>query len=111
MRITKLSIGEKVKAEIKISFFKSKSIQVPTLEVVYMFNDPKEWDRIDSLIGKELMMNLSNSTIDLMNGDQNVFAEMLLKIAGEHSNSFENEFIRKMLTDREFAIQQSNMME
>jgi hypothetical protein len=109
MRITKLSIGEKVKAEIKVSLFKSKSIEVPTIHVAYMFNDPKEWDEIDRLSGKELMRNLCDATNEMMNENQDVFIEILLKVAGEHPNSFENEFIRKMLTNREFAIQQSNM--
>ncbi len=109
MRITKLTIGVNVKADIKVSFFKTKSIVVPSLHVAYMFNDPQVWDEIDKLGGKELMVDLSNVTTEMMNTDQHTFPEMLLKIAGEHPNSFENEFIKRMLTDRNFAIQQSNM--
>ncbi len=109
MIITKLTIGVNVKADIKVSFFKTKSIVVPSLHVAYMFNDPQVWDEIDKLGGKELMVDLSNVTTEMMNTDQHTFAEMLLKIAGEHPNSFENEFIKRMLTDRNFAIQQSNM--
>ena len=111
MKVIKCRVSSNVEATIKVSWLKQKDLKIPTRKVMYMFSDPLNWGEIDKLeINKETLKDISDTIFNSLETNNQQLAELLLKIAGEHPNSYENDFINKMLTDREFAIQQRNMM-
>ena len=104
MRINSLKFDEEyVNAVIRINFFKSKEIQIKTIELALMFNDPNNWGEIESLSKKEMideLANVLNSPEMRSKQGDTVLAELILKIAGEHHNPFENQIIRGLLDTR-----------
>jgi hypothetical protein len=104
MRINSLKFDEEyVNAVIRINFFKSKEIQIKTIELALMFNDPNNWGEIESLSKKEMideLVNVLNSPEMRSKQGDTVLAELILKIAGEHHNPFENQIIRGLLDTR-----------
>lgn len=112
MRITSLKFDEEnVNAVIRINFFKSKTIQIKTIELALMFNDPNNWEEIESLSKKEIideLANVLNSPEMRSKQGDTVLAELILKIAGEHHNPFENQTIRMMLDNRKSIIKKSD---
>ncbi|MCB9361347.1 MAG: hypothetical protein H6588_08600 [Flavobacteriales bacterium] len=107
MKVTNCRISSKVEATIKFSWLKSKNVSVPTRKVMYAFSHPNNWDEIDKIeFNKDSLKDFARTVYDMIDNDGHTLAEILLKIAGEHPNAYENEMFKKLLSDREFAKNQ-----
>lgn len=102
MKIEKLQVSEsRIDAEIKMGFFKRKKISIPTRKMMYVFSDPNNWDELSnkSLEGVDFH-DLARAIYDMNRNDTNTLCEVILKIAGEHPNAYENAAFRQMMANR-----------
>lgn len=107
--VTNCKVSSSVLAVVTINSV-HLDIDIPLKKIMYALSNPRFWDDIDNAeMTKEFMGKCADTIFELLNSDNKLLAEVLLKIAGKHPNSFENEYFEKFLNDREFAIQQSKM--
>ncbi|MEX1002026.1 MAG: hypothetical protein WDZ35_07920 [Crocinitomicaceae bacterium] len=111
MKVIDCKVGKTVTAKIKLGLFKSTIVKIPARNIMYILSDPLKWDEIDTLeINKDSLGEIADVLFEMRQEDNQVLAELLLKVAGKHHNPFENQMMKEMLTNREFAKSQRRLM-
>lgn len=102
MKLRNLKVHtDKIEASIQVSWLKTKKITIPTRKMMYVFSDPSTWDEvaIRPLEGSSFK-ELADLIFDMADKDSSSLTDILLKISGQHHNSYENEMFRQMLAGR-----------
>lgn len=101
MRIEKLRVSASIiDAEIRLGFFKTKKISVPTRKMMYFLSDPKDWNSLsEKVLEGDMFHDLAKAIYEINRHDTKSLSEVLLKIAGKHPNEFENEIVKQMLAN------------
>lgn len=93
--------SDKTIASISIGWLNTKSIEIPTRKLLYVFSDPSTWDEVAQIELKgDTYKELAEMIFGMAERDPNTLSEVLLKIAGQHHNPYENEMFKQMLSGR-----------
>jgi len=104
MEIVDLKVNTMVEANIKVGNHKIIPIRVPTRKVMYMTVNPELWNEIDNTeLDKKGMSKFEETLAEMEYKDNHALSELLLKVAGKHPESRENELTKKILSDKELA--------
>lgn len=100
-RVTNCKVSSFTEAVVWIGTNK-KELRIPTRKLMYAFSDQNNWDEIERLeLSKDTLGELTDEVFNLLEQDNSLLAEVLLKVAGEHPNPIENDFFRNLFQARE----------
>lgn len=102
MKILKYNMSvSTTEATIKISWIKQITITIPTKKLMYVFADPQTWGEIDNMkITRKELEEFIKVFHDMLTNDNKTLAELLLKVAGKHHNSYENDVFKHLLAGK-----------